>query len=103
MSFFKEMDQNKILEILEGHEDTLADRVREELEFVTRNPCPRCGGNSLPELDVMRSLRNGTRNIYHCRCVECGCLYSPYSGLIIEMGNLGQLEPAVPLIHGDKD
>lgn len=58
----------------------------------------------MPEADPQRMIRRGTLHQgYLSRCSVCGCLFEPDMGIIIEMGNLGRLEPAIPLINPDDE
>lgn len=102
MGFFKQSSQDDILKLLDGHEDVLTPRTKQELEFVSSQICPRCGGNVVPEHYLPRMLNGGPPRPL-ARCGECHCLFDPYSGLLLEMGNLGRLEPAVPIIHPSDD
>lgn len=99
---FKTMDQSVLLAILAEEEDVLTERARTDAAYYSDVSCPRCGGTCAVVPDVMAMMRAGTtRNKHRCRCTTCGCLFDPVLGIIIELGNLGELEPAVPLIHGD--
>lgn len=104
MGTFKELDPKKVLEILQGHEDTLTESLQKEMDYVLDNRCPRCDGTISAEMDIQRTINSSSAHAYYnCRCNECGCLFSPYSGMIVEMGNLGKLEPAIPIIHPSDD
>lgn len=102
MSFFKELPPGVAEKMLEGYEDTLTDKVKEEFDFVSKQMCPRCGGGVTPEQDMKRMIRGGVPRPL-ARCGECLCLFDPYSGLLLEMGNLGRLEPAIPIIRPAED
>lgn len=101
MSFFKELPPGVAQKMLEGYEDTLTPAVRREMDFVSKQLCPRCGSNVVPEHDVKRMIKGQCRPL--ARCGECRCLFDPYSGLLLEMGNLGNLEPAIPIIQPSED
>lgn len=99
---FKELDQKTILDILSEEEDVLTPRSKADAAFYDDIDCVRCGGDTTIEAHTQAMLASGTtRNKYMCRCTVCGCLFDPYFGIIVEMGNLGRLERPVPLIHND--
>lgn len=102
MGFFKELDPKIAQRMIEGHEDVLSEQVQRELDFVNQQSCPRCCGNVIPEHDVRRMIKGGPPRPL-ARCGECECLFDPYSGLLLEMGNLGKLEPAIPIIRPAED
>lgn len=102
MGFFKELDPEIAAKMIKGYEDTLSPMVQRELDFVHGQLCPRCGGNVIPEYDVRRQLKGGPPRPL-ARCGECRCLFDPYSGILLEMGNLGNLEPAIPIIRPAED
>ena len=101
---YQPADPAKLEKMVEGHEDVISGPFQQEVEAVTRVPCPRCGGSVQPEADIPRMVRQGsTRYGLLGRCTVCGCLFEPDMGLIVELGNLGRLEPAVPLIDPNFD
>jgi hypothetical protein len=100
----KPMDQALVLDYVEGRKDTVSERVQEDLEYFNSRQCPRCGGGCRAEPDVQRMIRAGTTmTMYHCRCLECGCLFDPSLGLIVEMGNLARVRPTIPTIYPKED
>jgi predicted RNA-binding Zn-ribbon protein involved in translation (DUF1610 family) len=100
----KPADQSKLAELINDYEDAITEPFHQEVEAVTRFSCPRCGGNVQPEADIQRMLRQGsTRYGLLSRCTTCGCLTEPDMGIIVELGNLGRVEPAIPLIHPDDE
>jgi hypothetical protein len=101
---YKPADPDKLAEIINEYEDAITEPFHQEVEEVTRYPCPRCGGQVQPEADIDRMIRQGsTRYGLLSRCTDCGCLSEPDMGIIIELGNLGRLEPAIPLINPDDE
>lgn len=102
MGYFKELDPDTALKMIEGFEDELTPQFQREIDFVSQQMCPRCGSNVTPEHLVQRMLKGGPPRPL-ARCGECKCLFDPYSGLLLEMGNLGNLEPAIPIINPAKD
>lgn len=102
MGFFKELPPGAAHKLLEGYEDTLTEQVQREYDFVNKQLCPRCGSNIIPEQDVRRMIKGGPPRPL-ARCGECRCLFDPYSGILVELGNLGNLEPAIPIIRPAED
>jgi hypothetical protein len=97
---FKEMDESKVLEILEGYEDVLTGLVQADQRLYESQSCPQCGSSMVVESDIRRLLSSNRAVPKHlCRCPVCECLIDPFSGLQLEMGNPGNVEPAVPLLH----
>lgn len=101
---FKETDEAKLLEIVSEYEDVLTPMVEADQAIYDSQVCPRCGGSMYVKPDIRRLLAN-TRPIpkHLVKCSACDAVVDPFSGLLVEMGNLGLLEPAVPLIHVDDD
>jgi hypothetical protein len=88
--------------MLQGEKDILTGLVRADEEIYASARCPRCNGLTVKEVDAVQAIRSGAQRpipTYCCRCLECGCLFSPFSDVILEMGNLGRLAPLVPLIQ----
>jgi hypothetical protein len=101
---YQPADQSKLAEIVSEYEDAITNPFHQEVEAVTRYPCPRCGGDVQPEADIQRMLRQGsTQYGLLSRCQVCGCLFNPDMGIIVELGNLGRCEPAIPLIDPDRE
>jgi hypothetical protein len=99
---FKPMDEAAILKVLEGHEDVLTPMIRADQQVYESQSCPTCGSAMVVEPDIKRLLDNDTFIPKHfCRCPVCKHLLDPFSGITIEIGNKGLVEPAVPLIHKD--
>lgn len=107
---FKEMDQEELKAIVAEHKDILTPLVEADQAIYNDASCPRCGGKTFPENDL-RHLRvsedgsevfvAGNRPIPKklCRCTDCGSLMDPFSGILVEMGNLGRIEPRIPIIY----
>lgn len=101
---FKEMDETTLLEIVNEYDDVLTPMVEADQAIYDACVCPRCGGAMHVKPDINRLLANNRPIPKHLvRCSACECVIDPFSGLMVEMGNLGLLEPAVPLIHVDDD
>ena len=99
---FKEMDQAELLKIVNEYEDVLTPLVEADRKIYESQVCPRCGANMIVKPDIRLLLANNRPIPRHLvKCSVCECVVDPFSGLIVELGNLGNLEPAVPLIHRD--
>jgi len=101
---FKEMARDTLADILAGAEDVLTKLVEADQAIYDDAYCPRCGGSCSPELDVAHALRSD-RPIprKNCRCLDCGCLFEPFTRLVLEMGNLARLEPQLPIFDPEGD
>lgn len=89
---------------IENYEDTITEQHQKDIERCTESSCPRCGGKCIAKANVDQMLRQGsTRYAYLAECIECGCLHNPDSGIIVELGNLGRLEPAIPIVRPAED
>ncbi|MHA2333080.1 MAG: hypothetical protein ACXAEU_13755, partial [Candidatus Hodarchaeales archaeon] len=102
---FKEMKRKDVLKILESQTDILTPLAEADNKIYKDALCPRCGSESYPlirtedliEVDkktgeiigVGHRLANRPIPRKLCKCLRCKCLYDPFSGLILEMGNLG--------------
>lgn len=110
------MDQDELLEILKDEVDILTPMVEADEEIYRDARCPRCGGECTTDInvstlfdvdpktmDIIPGPRMANRIIPRklSRCMGCTCLFDPFTGLVLEMGNLGRLEPDIPLIHND--
>lgn len=106
----KEMNQELIKAIVSKEVDLLTPLIEADQEIYNDAACPRCGGGITKERDLNRDMKlledgsivsTSTRPIprYLCRCLECRCLFDPFSGLLLEMGNLGEVRPpSIPIL-----
>jgi len=107
---FKEMDQEQLKAIIEQEEDLLTPLVEADQKIYDDTSCPQCGGKTFPEDDLrhLRVSEDGSE-VYSvnnrpiprklCRCADCGALVDPFSGLQLEMGNVGKIRPRIPIIQ----
>ena len=99
---FHELEESETLALLEGQKDILPELLAADDDVYTSASCPFCHGELQKVLDTERVIRCGEiLPQYHCRCVTCEGVIDPWTGLIVKLGNLGNLEPPVPLIHKD--
>lgn len=107
---YKEIDQETLKAIVAEHEDILTPLVEADRAIYNDASCLRCGGKTFPENDLrhLKVSEDGSE-VYVansrpiprklCRCTDCGSLMDPFSGLLVEMGNLGKVEPRIPIIY----
>lgn len=88
--------------VVREYEDLVNPMVQKELDFVNSQTCPRCGGDVIPENITQRMIKGGPPRPL-ARCSACDCLFDPYSAVIVELGNLANLEPAIPIIRPSED
>jgi hypothetical protein len=102
----KTLDPRITLKLLEGREDVITPLAQEREQFYKSKSCPRCGGNANTKTgDFHRLFVDGEAlPRYQLRCDNCACLFDPFSGIVIEMGNLGKaFVPAIPILPGPED
>lgn len=100
---YKPMDRRFAEAVVASEQDAITKRAQTEMARYSSVNCPRCGSSCHAEGDVQAMLRAGTTLKFKSRCNGCGCLFDPDIGMIIELGNLGRLQPAIPLIHVEDD
>lgn len=87
------MDPDKLAEALEGQKDILSGLVAADEEIYENAHCPWCKGIvCAKEFDPRLYLAND-RPIpkYHMRCQDCRCLFSPFTGMVINLGNVAKV------------
>lgn len=102
----KQLDPQITAKLLEGHEDTITKLAQDREQFYQSQSCPRCSGNSNTKTaNPHRLFVNGEAlPRYQLRCDNCECLFDPFTGIVLEMGNVGKAyEPAVPILEGPED
>lgn len=99
---FKELDESEALELLEGQKDLLPELLGKDEEVYAKANCPFCKGELQKMLNTAKTLnQQGVLPQYLCRCITCGGVIDPWTDIVVKLGDLGNLEPAVPLIHKD--
>jgi len=83
---FIPMDPELIAKAIEGHEDILAPEQKKLDTFYRQFVCPHCGGECAKETVRGHAFADrGTPVARSClRCKQCGLLFDPHSGIIIE-------------------
>lgn len=102
----KLVDPRITAKLLEGLEDTITSAAEAREKFYRKQSCPYCGGNAMTKTCNPRTLFRPDDPLprYQLRCQNCGCLFDPHSGIVLESGNVGKaFVPAVPLINGPED
>lgn len=102
----KTLDPRITLKLLEGREDVITPLAQEREQFYKSQRCPRCDGNATSKTGDPRRLFVDGEALprYQLSCDNCGCLFDPFSGIILTMGNLGKAyEPAIPILPGPED
>ena len=100
---FKEMDPQIALKLLEGHQDILTQQAEAHERFYANQSCPRCGGGCRRIGDLRTMFKEGEAlPRYLLECLACSCVFDPHTGMILEMGNIGQaVEPAIPILKNE--
>ncbi len=106
---FQEMDQKLLKAIVDQEVDLLTPLVEADQQIYNDASCPRCGGVTIKERNLENDIEvledgsvtsRSSRPIpkFLCRCADCSCLFDPFSGLLLEMGNLAQVRPRIPIL-----
>ena len=84
MSFFKESDPERMLKLLEGHENVLAPLVAKEEAFFRSSTCPSCNGRNLEAfLHPSNPFAPGSPLPSKLlRCLQCKTEFDPYTRLV---------------------
>src|ERR1700722_4852822 len=97
---FKPLDPTLARKAIEGYQNELEPQRKALEVFYRQFRCLRCksecrketvSGHTFSDVDTLvpRSC---------LRCLSCACLFDPHSGLLLKMGQPGQLPPDIPLI-----
>lgn len=95
------MDPELVLKAIEGYVDVLEPERKALDAFYKQFTCKRCGRGCRKEMVKGHVFGDsGTLNP-RCvlRCLACGCLFDPHTGLLLETGNSAQTPEGVPLIR----
>lgn len=101
---FVELDPAIAWKAIEGYSNELAPEQKALDAFYRQFKCPRCGSECRREMLAKHMFSDpGTlvpRSVL--RCTRCECLFDPHSGLRLEQGNLGKVQPDIPIIDPKK-
>lgn len=98
------MKEEDILKAIEGVEDIITPAVKSRRERYARLKCPGCGGRISMEVwssDLTRMRSDEVVPDGRARCIACGRLFDPDTGLVYDPGRLTNVMEAVPLIDPD--
>jgi hypothetical protein len=96
----KFLDPEVAMKLLEGHEDIITKAAEQREKFYAAQSCPRCGGSCVKHGDF-RTMFTGDEPLpkFMLKCLACGEIFDPHTGLIVKTGNIAQaLVPAVPIL-----
>lgn len=110
MPAFKEMDPEVVLKLLEGHENELEGEQKGLDAFYRQFRCPRCKGPCEKHFLGAEHAFGGDTAVPRSglKCQLCDCVFDPHTGLIVTLGNLGNISERVgasltPYIGGEED
>jgi len=94
---FREMDPEIALKMLEGYENELEPEQKGLDAFYRQFRCPRCQGPCQREYLSAEHAFGGDSAVPRSglKCTLCDCIFDPHSGLILTMGNLGNIPARV--------
>jgi len=102
----KPLDPEIILRLLEGHTNVISPTARERDQFYNSQKCSECGSNALIKTQKPNRLFTGDSLVakWLLGCKDCGALFDPHTGLLINMGNPAKaMVPAIPILKGPHD
>lgn len=102
----KPLDPRITLKLLEGREDVITPLAQERERFYKAQRCPQCSGNATTKTGNPARLfvEGEALPRYQLHCDNCGCLFDPFTGIVLEMGNVARaFEPSVHLFDGPED
>jgi hypothetical protein len=101
----EQLDPEIVLKLLEGHKDTISEASQERERFYQAQTCPTCGGNAFQKEAGPQLFRQGeVLPRYLLRCTACDCVFDPFSGIQLTMGNVGKAyEPTIPILDPSED
>lgn len=101
---YKTLDPELAWKAIEGHVNVIAPAQKKLDAFYRQFNCGRCGGTMRKEahpnpfgdsdIPVPRSL---------LRCVLCGHLFDPHTGMSLTMGNPAKVKPPIPIFKIKED
>ena len=100
------LDPRITLKLLEGREDVITPLAQERERFYKSQRCPRCSGDANSKVGDPKHLfvEGEALPRYQLRCDNCSCLFDPFSGIVLEMGNLGEaFKPSVHILGDSQD
>jgi nitrite reductase/ring-hydroxylating ferredoxin subunit len=101
----EQLDPEITLKLLEGYKDTISQAAQEREQFYQSQSCPHCGGNAFHKEAGSKLFRDGEPlPRYLLRCANCDCVFDPFTGIQLTMGNLAKAyQPAIPILDPSED
>lgn len=94
---FQEMDPDLARKLIEGYPPELEGEFLKRAAFYRQFNCPRCGGACGEHfISVAHAISEDMLPRSGLKCSMCDCVFDPHSGLIIELGNLANINERVP-------
>jgi hypothetical protein len=110
MPIFQELDAEIVLKMLEGYENELEPEQKGLDAFYRQFRCPRCKGPCLKHFLSTDHAFGGETAVPRSglKCTLCDCVFDPHTGLIVSLGNLGNIPARVgasltPYVGGEED
>lgn len=99
------MDPEEVARLLEGHKDIVTSLAEKREQFYNDQQCPSCASTSHTRSTNANIAFLGNDPIarFILECQDCGCVFDPHSGLVLQLGNRARLEPAIPILPGQED
>lgn len=97
----KPMDPRILAKLIEGHVNVVGPLADAREQFYQQQTCPRCAGAEfVKSADPRRMIVQGEAlPRYQLRCLNCECIWDPFTKVIEKLGNLAlAFEPTVPIL-----
>lgn len=100
MTTFKVLPKGLAARLVRGIEDELTPLAAKRQAQISTMPCPRCHSAMEPHFHPPHTFTKGDllpRTL--SKCVDCGCLVDPITGIVLDTGDPTKVEPGLPLIR----
>lgn len=96
-----ELDPETAWRLIEGYQNELAPEQLALEAFYRQFRCLRCKAECRKETSLGHAFSDPNTLVPRSllRCLECEMLFDPHTGLILQMGNIGNAPPDVSLIR----
>ncbi len=79
--------------LIGADEDILTPMADKQLSEIKRYPCAKCGGSMHPDMGGPKPYADGQPlPKVMAKCVDCGRVVDPESGIVISTGNVGKID-----------
>jgi len=95
------MDPRILAKLIEGRVNVIGPLAAEREKFYQQQVCPRCEGSEfVKHADPRRMIvQDEPLPRYQLRCLNCECIWDPFTKVIEKLGNLAlAFEPVVPIL-----